>query len=643
MALVPSVLAVALSTAAAQEVERDPPPAAPPEDPTTYKKLSLAELMEVDVIVTSVSRRPEKLSGTASAIQVVTQEDIRRSGATRLPEALRQVSNLQIAQVDSRQWAISARGFNATSANKMLVMIDGRTIYTPLFAGVFWDKQDTFLPDVERIEVVSGPGATLWGANAVNGVISVVTKSARDTQGLYVEGGGGTELRAMGGARYGDRLAEDVHYRVYAKQLFRDDAATPAGDDRSDQMQMGQGGMRIDWDASPTSLVTLQGDIYHGDVEQPTLDDVTFRGGNVLGRWTQRLAEESSLSLQSYYDRTDRRIPGSISSQVDTWDVDFQHHFPLGTRNDLVWGLGYRIFVDDIENAPTIALYPESVSRELFTGFIQDEIELSQDELYLTLGTKVGHNDYSGYEVQPSARIAYRPARRHTIWAAVSRAVRSPSRVDRELFIPATPPYTIAGGEGFDSEKMWAYELGYRVQPVDWLSLSLSLFYNDYDDLRSREQVAPPAPTPTVLANGLHGYSYGAEFAGDARLLEWLRLRCGYTELRIDLRPDSDSTDTSDGSGESHDSEHTVYVRPSLELPWRMELDCTFRYISEIANQDVPAYAELEARLGWMARRDLELSVVGQNLLHDRHSEFGVPATRAEIERGVYGKVVWRF
>jgi len=609
--------------------------------PSALKKLSVEELMDIEV--TSVSRRPEKISETASAIQVVTQEDIRRSGATSLPEALRLASNLQVAQVDSRQWAISARGFNSTTADKLLVLIDGRAVYTPLYAGVFWDVQDTLLEDIDRIEVISGPGATLWGANAVNGVINITTKNSKDTQGLLLLGGGGTELRDFAGVRYGGALATNLHFRVYGKYFDRDSTVLPSGRDATNDWRMGQGGFRLDWDASDANLLTLQGDLYDGRIVQPARDDISVGGGNLIGRWSHTISEDSDFKLQLYYDRTHRDIPGTFSEDLDTYDVDFQHRFPLGQRHDIVWGLGYRLINDEVGNTPGLAFLPARVSRQWFSAFLQDEIALVKDRLHLTLGTKIEHNDYTGFEFQPSGRLAWKLSERQTLWAAISRAVRTPSRIDRELYSPATPPFVLAGGPNFVSEEVLAYELGYRIQPHRRVSLSIAAFYNDYDNLRSVEKVNPPTNFPLVLGNGQKGESYGAELTADYRVTDWWRLRAGYTPLHVRIRPKPGSTDTSFGSSESHDPEHQVFLRSSMDLPGNFEFDASFRYVTRIANQAVPAYAEMDVRVAWKPTARLELSIVGQNLLHDHHAEFGAVTTRQEIERGVYGKVAWRF
>src|SRR5438309_2991187 len=318
------------------------------------KKLSIEQLMNLEV--TSVSRRPERLAQAASAIQVITQADIRRSGASSLPEALRLATNLQVAQVNSRDWAISARGFNSTTANKLLVLIDGRTVYTPLYSGVFWDVQEMPLAALDRIEVISGPGATLWGANAVNGVINVITKDAKDTQGLLLSGGGGTELRGFGNVRYGGTLGSTVRARIYGRGFRRDATALPSGQDAVDDWHLWQGGFRLDWDEASVNRVTLQGDLYDGHISQPTVSDIGVSGGNVMAKWSHTISERSSLAAQLYYDRTHRHIPGTFGEDLDTYDVDVQHAARLGARHDVVWGLGYRLINDRVANSSMLEI-----------------------------------------------------------------------------------------------------------------------------------------------------------------------------------------------------------------------------------------------------------------------------------------------
>jgi iron complex outermembrane receptor protein len=606
------------------------------------KKLSIEQLMNLQV--TSVSKRPERLSRTASAIQVITQEDIRRAGASSLAEALRLASNLQVAQVDSRQWAISARGFNSTTANKLLVLIDGRTVYTPLFSGVFWDVQEVPLADIDRIEVISGPGATLWGSNAVNGVINVITKGVKDTQGFLLTGGGGNEQRGFGTVRYGAALGSTVRARLYGRGFGRAASALPSGAESADDWHLWQGGFRMDWDAATANQVTLQGDLYDGRIGQPSpAADIAVSGGNVMAKWSHTISEKSSLAAQLYYDRTHRNIPGTFGEDLDTYDVELQHATRLGARHDLVWGLGYRLINDRVVNTAALAFLPAHVARQWFTGFIQDEIALVPNRLHLALGSKIEHNDYVGFEIQPSGRVNWRLSPSGTLWAAVSRALRSPSRIDREFFVPAQPPYFLAGGPGFHSEEELAYELGFRRQQGT-LALSVATFYSRYHGLRSLEQTNPPAATPIVIGNGQDGESYGAELATDYRVTDRWRLRAGYTELRVHIWPNPGSTDQSRGASESHTPERQFFLQSSLDLPADLRFDAGLRAIDDITNQQVPGYGELNAKLSWQPMPALELSLVGQNLLHRRHVELGAPgATRRELERGVYGAVAWRF
>ncbi|PYP04332.1 MAG: TonB-dependent receptor [Gemmatimonadetes bacterium] len=609
------------------------------------KKLSIEQLMNLQV--TSVSKRPERLSQTASAIQVITQEDIRRSGASSLAEALRLATNLQVAQVDSRQWAISARGFNSTTANKLLVLIDGRTVYTPLFSGVFWDVQEVPLQDIDRIEVISGPGATLWGANAVNGVINVITKDAKDTQGLLLSGGGGTEQHGFGTVRYGAALGSRVRARIYGRGFDRDATMRTNGQDAADDWYLGQGGFRMDWEASSASRATLQGDLYDGRISQPSPGaDIAVSGGNVTAKWSRTISGKSSLAGQLYYDRTHRDIPGLFAEDLDTYDVDLQHGTRLGARHDVVWGLGYRLINDRIVNSSFLAFLPAHVARQWFTGFVQDEIALVPNRLHVALGTKIEHNDYTGFEIQPSGRVNWRLSPSGTLWAAVSRALRTPSRIDRELFARVSADSFLAGGPGFHSEEELAYELGYRHQQGS-LALSVATFYSRYHGLRSLEQVYvnPLAPDTVVIGNGQDGESYGAELTADYRVTDRWRLRAGYTELRVRVWPNPGSTDMSRGATESQAPDRQFFLLSSVDLPAHLGLAAWFRAIDDINNQVVPAYAELNVTLTWRPTSKVECSLVGQNLLHSRHREFGAAAspTRRDIQRGVYGAVAWRF
>jgi iron complex outermembrane receptor protein len=637
--IVLSLVALA-SRAMAQQVDTLDQLADSSASATRLKKLSVEELM--NVVVTSVSRRAEPLSHAASAIQVITQDDIRRSGATSLPEALRLASNLQVAQVDSRQWAISARGFNGTTANKLLVLIDGRTVYTPLFSGVFWDVQDVPLAEIDRIEVISGPGATLWGANAVNGVINVITKAPQDSRGLLVAGGAGTTLRGSGSARYGGTLGGGVRYRVYGKGFDRDATEFATGLNATDDWQMGQGGFRVDWQKGERNRFTVQGDAYGGEMGQPSGSDVAVNGGNILGRWSRTLSANSELRVRMYYDKTHRDIPGVFAEDLNTYDVELLHRTLLGRRHNLIWGLSYRLLDDHVRNSPSLAFLPADDVDHRFGGFIQDEITLAPDRLTVTLGAKAEHNEAVGLELQPSGRLNWRLGQRGTLWAAVSRALRAPSRIDHEFFAPGQPPYVLAGGPDFRSEELVAYELGYRLQHRA-LMMSLATFYNRYDRLRSVEQTNPPAAFPVVIGNGVEGESYGAELTAEYQIADAWRVRAGYTELRVNLWAKPTSTDPSGGGNESHSPDRQFSLNSSVDLPLGLRVDGGLRYVGEIANQQLPAYTELDARLTWSPTAQLDLSLVGQNLLHRRHAEFGTPTTRREIERGVHGAVQWHF
>src|SRR6185312_9047978 len=392
-----------------------------------YKKMSLTELMDLDV--TSVAKQPEPYGQAPAAIQVITSEDIARSGASSLPEAMRLADNLEVAQKNSHDWAISARGFNTALGNKLLVLMDGRSVYTPLFSGVFWDVQDYLLQDIDRIEVISGPGGTLWGANAVNGVINITTKSAKDTQGLYVEGGGGSQLQYFGGARYGGTITSNVYYRVYGKYFQRDNEVFGDGKDAPDSWNMGRGGFRIDAEPSLQNTFTLQGDYYAGHEGVVTGGRANVSGGDLLGRWSHTFSESSDMSLQMYYDRTHLVDPipasvagtitlapaGTLTDDLDTFDIDFQHHLHLGDWNNIVWGLGYRFTHEVDDNAPALAFLPPTLDHNLFSAFLQDEITL-RENLFLTLGTKIEHNDYTGMEVEPSARLQWNVTPKQMLW-----------------------------------------------------------------------------------------------------------------------------------------------------------------------------------------------------------------------------------
>jgi iron complex outermembrane recepter protein len=628
---------------------------------SSLKMLSVEDLMNVEV--TSVARHPQKLLDSASAIQVITQEDIRRSGATSIPEALRLADNLQVAQKNSHDWGISARGFNTDLANKLLVMIDGRTVYTPLYSGVFWDVQDYPLEDIDRIEVISGPGGTLWGANAVNGVINIITKSATDTQGLYTEAGGGSQPQNFETARYGGSLGSDAAFRVYGKFFGRGDEVLTNGASASDAWHQGRTGFRIDSGAGSPDKFTFQGDFYDGHEETTLGRDADTAGDNLLGRWTRAFSDVSDITVQTYFDQTHLSDPagplmldglqfspaGTFYDDLTTYDVDFQNRFQAGPFSRVVWGLGYR-FTHDVDiNAPALGFLPATLDQSLYSGFLQDEVAL-RSNLSFTLGSKLEHNDYTGFEVEPNARLSWILDSSQALWAAVSRAVRTPSRIDQALS-EGTPPYLVLlkGNSDFNSESVLAYELGYRAQLNSQLNASISTFYNHYNDVRSTS-FTPGTVLPLYFANNLEGDTDGVEFSGNYQVSNNWSLHAGYTFLNEHLRVKPGAFDLDDALNETADPRDQFSVRSSLNLPFNTEFDTDLRWVDTLHTNNgptpgtVPSYFELNTRAAWNANKQLEFSLVGQNLLHNRHPEYGFPdPTRIEIARSVYAKVAWKY
>ena len=611
--------------------------------PTALKKLSIEELMNIEVI--SVSKRPEKLTGAASAIQVITQQDIRNSGAKTVPEALRLAPNLQVAQVNSSQWAISARGFNNVLANKLLVLIDGRTVYTPLYGGVFWDVQNLLLEDVERIEVISGPGGTLWGANAVNGVINIITKNSRDTKGLFVEAGAGSDLRALAGLRYGAQLSHDLSYRVYGTGFGLDNTVLTNGSKADDQWHMIQGGFRLDWDIPEKDKLSLQANLYHGKPNPDGGDTAVISNGqNLVFRWNHNSSEKSDFQLQAYYDYTLRDFGNGFTEHLKTYDIDWQNRYQAGKRHEITYGLNIRIMDHKVTNLELFEFLPPKNTLYLYSLFVQDEMMLVKERLHLILGAKIEHNSYTGFEYQPNARITWTATKNQTVWGAVSRAVRTPSRIDRDFFLNLTPTLVyISGNNVFKSEDMIAYELGWRLQPLKNLSISLSTFYNVYDNLRSVEPGPPPFGIPLTFANGVKGKTYGIELSATHQVTGWWNLRGGYTFLNKELKVKTDSKDMNGGSAESNDPKHQFLIQSSMHLPGQIDFGIDFRYIDKLPKPKVPGYMGMDMRIGWTIRKVVELSLTGQNLLQSRHAEF-IPSSPSprEIQRSIYGKIICR-
>lgn len=592
--------------------------------------LSLEELATLEI--TSVSRRGEPLRAAPASIYVITANAIRRAGVTSLPEALRLAPNLQVARIDATQYAISARGFNNAIGNKLLVLIDGRTVYTPFFSGVFWDQQDVLLDDVERIEVISGPGATLWGANAVNGVINILTRASADTQGTVVAGGAGTLERGLS-LRHGVALGEGAHLRVYGKTTRAKATETAAGTDRADANERHQAGLRADWVAG-TDTFTVQGDIYRTRAEHrgfllgTELTPIEGSGANLLGRWTRRLSDGGELRIQAYLDHMEREDALLYRPTVDLADLEAQHAFRQG-RHQIVWGGGYRRAQDRLERGLFFGFVPERQTLSWGNLFVQDELTLG-DALSLTLGLKLEHNDFTGLEPLPNLRLAWRPVPHQLVWTALSRAVRAPARLDRDIRLPPTPPYIIAGGPDFRSEVANVFELGWRGQfTVGW-SGSATAFVSDWKHLRSGQ----PPPNAQVQ-NMIDGRTYGLEAWADWQVLPAWRLSGGFTTLQKDLDLRAGSTDPVGPANLGDDPSFQWSLRATVTPVEGQELELALRRVGSLPQAGVPAYTAFDARYGWRVSRDLELSLVGQNLLDPGHAEFGAAPGRSEVGRGI--------
>jgi len=647
---------------------------------------SLTELpLEVlmDLEVTSASRKAQRLANTAAAAFVISQEDIRRSGATSIPELLRMVPGVQVAKMDANKWAVSIRGINGRFVSKLQVLKDGRSVYTPLFSGVFWESLDTPLEDIERIEVIRGPGAAMWGANAVNGVINIITKHTADTQGGLLSGGGGNNEEGFATARIGRQLTDNSFLRLYGKHVERGEGKHADGSDAHDDWQLSSGGFRFDTQPTFNDVVTLQGDYYNGryhetynlyNLATPGIPLVaptqsTASGGNLLARWQRTLSDTDELSLQLTYDHSQRDFL-ILGERRNTLDMDFQHRFKLGSSQEIVWGLGYRHSTDQVRGSSTLSLTKPSESLSLYSLFLQDEITLLPDSLALIIGTRFDHNDYTGWEFQPNGRLIWTPSPQHTFWGSVSRAVRTPTRAERYLqyqyfTAPAAPPVLplplrveVYGHDDFTSERVLAYELGYRSELTTQLTFDLSLFYNDYKNLRVRQNDLPDPEPPTFtnlvlnypLSNDAHGHSYGAELSTTWRPCDWWRLQAAYHYLRTKIYLDNGSDDdvnsanTADGA-----PRHQLTLRSGLDLTKQLELDLWLRAIGRVRYIDrstIPGYVTMDIRLAWKPTKNLEFALVGQNLLQDQHPEYipeFINTTPTEVPRGVYGKATLSF
>jgi iron complex outermembrane receptor protein len=638
-------------------------------------EMSIEQLVNVEVVsLTSLFKKETTLDKAPAAAAVVSPDDIRRLGITTIPEALRMVPGMDVARIDSHEWAVSARGFNAQFANKLLILEDGRTIYGPAYGGVNWGIQDTVLEDLERIEVIRGPGASLWGANAVNGVVNILSKSARDTQGLLVSASGGSEDQPSTTVRYGGQLVTNLYYRVYGKYFSRDGLVTSGGAEAMDDWNSMQGGMRMDWEPGDQNKLTLQGNYYNDFVhDNETILDISNAsfvtntlaknhdyGGNALTRWTHDFTDFSSLTVQAYYDFF-KQEQVHTSETRHTFDFDAQHRFPLGTRQDIIWGLGYHLTVDEFPDTLPEAFYlswvPPARQDRLFSAFVQDEITLVPRRFSVTVGSKFEHNDYTGFEYEPGVRLLWTPSEKQTVWAAVSRAVRTPSRYETgarvNYSVEVTPTSTnlnyLSGNANAESEDLIAYELGYRIEPTKRWSLDIAGFYNQYDNLL-RFVPGPTHPlgplitvVPQTVQNSGSAETFGTELSAQWKVTDRWRLVGSYSWLHADLHPNDRAF--------QGNPQNQFQLRSYLDLPWNLEFNGAGYFVDQqiaqagLGTTTIPAYFRLDLGLIWHPTKTLEIGVWGQNLIDDRHAEFPSlkSSTQTEIPRGITGKITWKF
>ena len=649
-------------------------------------EMDISQLMQTEVVVTSVSKRPELIHKAASAIYVLTDEDIRRSGAVNIMEALRMVPGVLVSKLNQNRYAISIRGFNQRlGSDKLLVLMDGRSVYSPVQSGVFWIGQDTVLEDIERIEVIRGPGAALWGSNAVAGVINIITKSAEKTQGGLVAGGVGTEENGFGTLRYGGKLENGINYRVYGKYRDRDSGVDANGNDSFDSKQIGQGGFRTDWQINKQDQLTMQGDYYrlNSDLDftsrfvSLTAGSTPFQGTNVqeganfLTRWDRTFEDASSFNLQLYYDRLKRKSGVPFDNVVDQFDIDFQHNFSFHKVHNFSWGLNYRYTFFDLETSAI--LQNTRKDTHLASLFLHDEIELIPEELSLILGIKSEYNVFTGLEFQPSVRTAWNPSPNHTFWAAFSRAVRLPTVSDENSTVnqvlipggaippPAGPlPFPVliqrVPNTGVKAEELLAYELGYRAKINDKVNFDITAYYFDYDNLLASNNGAflPPTVPPLVFTqqvfndNSVEGEVYGVELSGQWQVLRNWRLSGSYTFAEIQLHPfpgaPVDSTAFPDGFEAEGEPNHIFNIRSYLNLPHNLEFDTFYYYVSKNTSRAIPEYGRLDIRLGWQPMKNVDLSFVAQNLLDPSHPELSeLLEVSSETQRSYYLKATLKF
>jgi iron complex outermembrane receptor protein len=622
------------------------------------KQLSLEELSQTSIALTS--KKEKNLEQVASAAYVITQEDIRRSGATSLPELLRGVPGLNVAQVDANQWAVSARGFSGLFSNKMLVMIDGRSIYDPLFAGVYWSDHDLILPDVKKIEIIRGPGATLWGANAVNGVINIVTKSSKETQGTLLQAGIGDYENNIVGLRYGGKLTENGSYRIFAKYRQHDDFVNLDDDSAHDAATKKQLGFRVDLATSENDQLFIKGEINKqdqditrrdssGGMTEPAFDNVDTQSGYLQADWQHRVSVDEQFKLGLSYFYLDKKYD-FLEQKKNTFELDLQHEMSLKEGFDLIWGASYRYVTDDLSDH----FSPTKRNTQLFGAFIQADLSYFDDFLLVNLGSKLEHNDFTGYEIQPSAHALLDFSPQHKVWGAVSRAVRTPSRSnsDFDLDINGGPGVTInvQGSDDVDAEELIAYEAGYRFIPSDRFKFEVAAYYNEYDKIETHDTLSPEfgmsgVTIPVVDGNNAEGDTYGIELSAEWQVMDKWRIQPSYTWSKCDLNYTGNSTDFEIKAGSS--PEHQFALHSYMSLPLDTEFDLHWYYVDGESDIDVPSYHRMNVRLGWQPNKHLEFSVVGRNLLDSEHIEAKLEQDggiiSSQIERSIYAQVNLRF
>ena len=616
-----------------------------------FADLSIEELANIDV--TSVSRRPERLQDAPASVFVITAEDIRRSGARNLVEALNLAPNLQVARSSNANYFISARGMNGTSnspANKLLVMIDGRSVYSPLFSGMFWDEPDVMLEDVERIEVISGPGGTLWGVNAVNGVINITTRHARDTQGdllvLRADTDGAQAAFRHGGAL--DGAMGNGAWRAYGKVFGLGHGELASGRAIDDDWTQGQVGWRGDWERGAERF-SVNANAWRGREGQPVpgviaapgadvgLDDIQLHGANVTGRWEHVLDGGGSVTAQAYYDYRYRKVPPTFTDAVDILDLQLQHALPAHGRHRIVWGGEYRTSRDHVDNSRFVAFLPARDTQTWASLFAQDEVAL-RDDLRLTAGVRWERNPYTGTEFLPNLRLSWRATPAHAFWAAVSRTVRAPSRLDVDAYVPGAPPYLLAGGPAVRAETARVLELGYRGQAGQIVSYSVTAFRNLYDHLRTQD-VTPAGQI--VFGNLMEGQARGLEAWGNVQMTQAWRLSAGATLLHEEFALKPGSRDQGSLMTTGRDPAYTAQLRSSHVIDAARELELAVRRNGALGFPYVPAYWAVDARFGWRFAPGMTLSVTGTNL-NGGHAEYGVGSVRTEVPRTVGVKLTWQ-